>query len=246
MRKGMVLLVGFALAIYCAATAQDTLKPQAGEKGKKDQKQGEQKIESQKSDSAYQLPWLSEVPPSIAEAWGTGKGLTPEDCVIIGNVIEVKGTPDDDYYFTQIRVAVEQVVTGKLEREQEKEVLLKMVSGTVSQERLKRTGIREMYLNYPKGIGLVETNPDLEELYNIKVGTRIALHLTKYPWDLHQLYFGNKNLLPTGRNITSIQRCSGYYEPLASWLVRGDSVVCGYNNKRVSLKEWIRDEKKRW
>jgi hypothetical protein len=189
--------------------------------------------------------YLTDLPDSVQRAWMTGKPLSSEDCIVLGNVKEVKKTPDDDFYFTRVALHVEKVLWGKVGSE---EIQIKLVPGFISKARIERTYNKKAVSKEQLDIGGIGTADD--DLSGYKQGDRLVIALTKIPWQLHEFKGTLSSIYPyPNLNYQSrvFQYCDGYYEPgglCCRFVVIGANAYRSCDpGVKMSLDKLIRDIK---
>lgn len=169
--------------------------------------------------------------------------------IIVGKVVKVDLTPDDDFYFSKLTVEVEKCVyeRGAQKCKEKDRIVVKLTDGPYSSNRVKRgIGPKSPYGKYDTMngyYGSMSLRP--EDMIN----KRYIYNLTTIPWDIHYSYRPGglrQHLLPfDSTKLRDIQICKDYYELLLGGdnLVENDSIfwhAIGDKGGKIPLQEAIK------
>ncbi|MBI5805239.1 hypothetical protein HZA73_04255 [candidate division TA06 bacterium] len=189
----------------------------------------------------------------LKESWKkvyTGDIIDRSCKIVIGTVIDVKDTPDDDYYFHQATIKVERTLMGDTT---EKEIIVKYIYPVgMSKERFLRSRNWENYIRKVVKMDpqeyLIKLNKgelgvpgqSIEPNFSFTKSERVLLYLSDIPANIHSfydgtyddvtgLYWGLADFFPyTEEKFYELQHCDGYYEVSKYRITEGNLVHRDY------------------
>jgi hypothetical protein len=177
---------------------------------------------------------------------GNYKGSST-DLMIVGKVVNVELTPNDDFYFSKFSVSVEEVVYERKDKKVQKGDILtiKHTTGPTSPERIRRSIRFNELRDTTAGI----FGASDEEMPEKMLSKEYIFKLTRIPWQVHFFYgpegFREKYSVIDSTAFPKYQICGNYYEILLGGMneVKNGKVRFYFSDenrsKEISVKEAV-------
>lgn len=169
--------------------------------------------------------------------------LGAADLIVVGRIVDIIETPDDDFYFTSLKVKIEECIYNNKQKISDT-IIVKLIEGKISEAREKRS-LHPKYFPQKKGWGSYIIGKNITKC---KINKRYLFGLTTIPKDIHFNYTPGMahdwQSVYDSTEYVKIQKCIGYYEVIHQMRVIDENNYIYKHGKKEHISKVIEKYKK--